>query len=365
MGGCRDKVRGDGIRNTPQFRRCARIRAVGFWCRSGAVVALANILSLDAPLVAVAWLWLLATALSIRIPEPWWCYGILAAAVWAIYVSDRLFDGMSVGDASTLTARHRFYRARQLPISLSAMGMAAFALWGALHHAPVDLYYYGLVVGFVSVFYLMQCAGARLKNPTINWITVLAATSVLGVVILQLVFMPMWLRVVFLTMVAATGVRLAMEPGGSFFQALPKEVFCGITFAVGVSLPVLVWSELALVGIVLLGGLFSLNCIAIALYEKGHDDANDPIAITKNWPRVRFYYPFLVTGLAALACVLAYFQRDGGTSVFPLAVALGAALLAFLHGLSGKIGSSALRVLADLVLLVPPGAVYLWDTVWG
>ena len=322
-----------------------------------------NLLSLDAPLVAVSWLWLMSATLSIRLPEPYWCYGILAASVWVIYVSDRLFDGMAVGDEETLTARHRFYRRRRLPFFVLVLAAAGFAIWAVLHHAPAKLFFYGVVLSFVALFYLLQCAGARMKNPTLNWITILSATSILGILIIQATFLPQWIRIIFLAMTAATGVRLAMERGGHFFQALPKEIFCGVTFAVGVALPVLVWSELALAGVVLLGGLFSLNCIAIALYEQQHDEENDPITIIKNWPRVRLFYPYLVTGLIAVSATIAYLDIGDGTSVLPMAVALGALLLGALHAVSRKMPSGLLRVLSDFVLLLPPAGVFLWKVV--
>ncbi len=321
-----------------------------------------NLLSLDAPLVAVAWLWLMATTLSIQIPEPWWCYGILAAAVWAIYVIDRLLDGMSVGDPQSITARHRFYRSRRSLFAILAVAAGGVAVWGALFHAPSDLLRYGVMAGFVTAFYLMQSAGARLRNATINRISVLSAAAIIGIFVLQIPNLPNWLGILFLAATATMGIRLALEPGGSFFHALPKEIFCGLTFAVGVSLPVLVWTELALADMALLGGLFSLNCIAIALYEQGHDELNDPVAITKHWPRIRDFYPFLVTSLAVLAAALAFLHRDDQTHLFSAAVALGAVLLGALHALSRHFGSGALRVLADAAVLVPPAAVSLLRT---
>src|SRR5260221_7493183 len=66
-----------------------------------------NLLSLDAPLVAVAWQGLLAveTDLPLRLTGRI----VLGLTVWLIYVADRMLD---VRDPAKVppTARHRFYR---------------------------------------------------------------------------------------------------------------------------------------------------------------------------------------------------------------------------------------------------------------
>ena len=65
-----------------------------------------HILSLDAPLVALAWQALLAahTGLPLRVPGR----VVLALTVWLIYVADRLLDVRALA-AAPATARHRFY----------------------------------------------------------------------------------------------------------------------------------------------------------------------------------------------------------------------------------------------------------------
>jgi hypothetical protein len=66
---------------------------------------LPNLLSLDAPIVAV--LWQLLFARSYRVAVPWPATILLAASVWVIYVADRLLDALNT---QPRTLRHLFHR---------------------------------------------------------------------------------------------------------------------------------------------------------------------------------------------------------------------------------------------------------------
>jgi len=73
---------------------------------------LPNLLSLDAPLVAVLWMWLLAKSMRVVYMDAH-SYWLLAGAIWCVYVVDRIWDvrrflrrGGSVEEMST---RHRFH----------------------------------------------------------------------------------------------------------------------------------------------------------------------------------------------------------------------------------------------------------------
>lgn len=80
---------------------------------------LPNLLSLDAPLVAVTWQWMLARSLHVNIPGT--VTLALAVCVWAIYVVDRVLDG-----PGSLTARHLF-AARHRALLLLSVGVVLFA----------------------------------------------------------------------------------------------------------------------------------------------------------------------------------------------------------------------------------------------
>ena len=64
-----------------------------------------NLLSLDAPVVAVVWQLLFAR--SYRVHVPWPATVVLGACVWMTYVADRLLDGIG---SKLETRRHLFHR---------------------------------------------------------------------------------------------------------------------------------------------------------------------------------------------------------------------------------------------------------------
>jgi hypothetical protein len=91
-----------------------------------------NLLSLDAPLVAVAWSVLLAQSSRIAI-EPAEL-AVLAATVWTIYAFDRLLD---VRFDAPVTARHRFAYAHRT--SFAVIGLAAVIVVGPLSVLALSL----------------------------------------------------------------------------------------------------------------------------------------------------------------------------------------------------------------------------------
>jgi hypothetical protein len=87
-----------------------------------------NLLSLDAPLIAVLWLHLASATFGVHpAPQVNWA---LALVVWLIYAADRLFDGMRADPSALLTPRHRFYRAHQdvfIPLVIAVVVVTAWA----------------------------------------------------------------------------------------------------------------------------------------------------------------------------------------------------------------------------------------------
>lgn len=91
-----------------------------------------NILSLDAPIIAVIWQETFARAFDapVSLPER----AVLFLAVWCVYAADHVADGLRLGAPADATARHRF--AFQHRIFLGALvlvaGLSALALLPAL-----------------------------------------------------------------------------------------------------------------------------------------------------------------------------------------------------------------------------------------
>ncbi len=103
-----------------------------------------NLLSLDAPLVAVLWQGFLAYRFTLPLrPSPRLTLGL---TVWAIYLLDRLFDARKPPSPRE-PARHRFYRkhARSMTALLAAVlasDAAVAALWlrpGILRYGMIPL----------------------------------------------------------------------------------------------------------------------------------------------------------------------------------------------------------------------------------
>jgi hypothetical protein len=117
---------------------------------------LPNLLSLDAPLVAVAWLYLFARTWRVDY-LPAVAYVALGLAVWAVYIFDRLLDaGLRGTGSDLLQARHRFHLAHKRAFFVTGMVAALTALVLALVAMPIEVLRYA-VLGFLLtlVFFAM------------------------------------------------------------------------------------------------------------------------------------------------------------------------------------------------------------------
>src|SRR5579872_1845022 len=175
-----------------------------------------NLLSLDAPTVALARALLFAAAVNLRLP----LVGatVLLACIWLIYVLDRVLDGWRGDPAELWTARHRFYRRHWRIMLACASAVFSVALWLTLTRMARAVLHAGLAV--------LAAAGVYL-----------------------------------LTVHALPSAR----------RCCPKEVMTGLIFSFGSALPL--WARmpgprLRLVAPVLLFGVLCwLNCTAIECWE--------------------------------------------------------------------------------------------------
>jgi hypothetical protein len=96
-----------------------------------------NLLSLDAPVIAVIWQGFLSYRFSVPLRPA--ARAALGLTVWAIYLADRLLDARK-GAIRDEPARHRFYRRHsRLMTALFAMVFAAAAIVAILGLRPVVL----------------------------------------------------------------------------------------------------------------------------------------------------------------------------------------------------------------------------------
>jgi hypothetical protein len=114
-----------------------------------------NLLSLDAPLVAVIWMWILAKSMRVVYVDTH-AYWLLAGAVWSIYVLDRILDVKRYqGPVEEMSTRHRFhwkYWKILLPI---VIGIILYCGYSSLHIASAALLTAGVSGVGMVLFYML------------------------------------------------------------------------------------------------------------------------------------------------------------------------------------------------------------------
>jgi hypothetical protein len=281
--------------HSPRFRNRD---TVGRRPRIGPVLWL-NLVCLDAPLVAVAWLWLFAR--TFRIPLQVGNAVALFLTAWLIYLGDRLVDSASLEPDGPQSVRQQFCRRRR-------------KLWIA-------------AIAFVAGF-----------DAYIIWRTSALETCLVGAVVGGLALIYLVLN----------------HPLGLIWRSLPaKELAIGILFTAG-TLVALLPALNALRGAfaipaVFFAALCTLNCTSIAHWEYDLDLTQGKVSIATRHPRIARR-----SGLIALCLGVASFAT---ATIFPLAAPLlacigaSALLLACLKLL--PVDTDRRTALADLVLLTP------------
>jgi hypothetical protein len=258
-----------------------------------------NLVCLDAPLVAVAWLALFAR--TCRLPLQIGNAVALFLTAWLIYLGDRLADSATIEDNGPQSRRQQFCRRHR-------------RIW------------------FVTV------ALVAVADAYVIWRTTAPQTFVVGVAVggLALVYL------------------VLNHPLGLIWRSLPaKELVIGILFAAGTLVALLPGLENAAIGFpisaILFGALCVLNCISIARWEYDLDRAQGKVSIATRHPEVARTAGLLSLVLGVAAFVMATCFHLAA----PLFVCIGvsALLLAWLN--SAPLDVDRRTALADLVLLSP------------
>ncbi len=263
-----------------------------------------GLLSLDAPLVAVAWLHVFANIWRVNY-LPWMAYLALGLAVWVIHVANRLQTARRFGGEGP-GARHRFH-ARHAPVFLGAGLLAVLALLVlVLTQLPVSVFGY-LPVGVVLVagFLVISRLHGGLADDSGFGRTILAGAALAyGTAMMAHLFLP----------------------GMGKHDLVRSREF--LTFAV----------------------LCVLYLRATDFWEKsaaragtgGADDVPGDLAIT---------LPVLLLGVAAL--VFAITSHHHSVRPFYYAILTGAALIHVINRNCREFSSGQLRLLADGAMLAP------------
>ena len=269
-----------------------------------------NLVCLDAPLVAIAWLWLFARTFETTVLPVNGAALFLTA--WLIYLADRLADSCALPPSNPRSLRHEFCL-RYRPIWIAALtviaGADAVLIWNQL--GPVT-FFAGALVGTLALIHLVL-------NYTL---------------------------------------------GGAWPPLPLKEAAVGSLFAAGTLVALFPLSSPITRSLVLpttaFGLVCTLNCISIAFWERELDETQRKVSFATRFPGLgRHLWKFSIA--LALGSGVAAIVRRGDAPILGC-VGVSALLLALLDSMRGRIGRDQRVALADLVLLTPLLALLVMNT---
>jgi hypothetical protein len=275
-----------------------------------------NLVCLDAPLVAIAWLWLFARTFHV----PFQIGNALALflTAWLIYLADRFADSSTLKPDLRRSLRQSFcLEHREIWIVMIALvaGFDAYVIWRT---TALQTFLVGAVVGLVAVLYLV-----------------------------------------------------ANHPLGLIWRSLPaKELAIGILFAAGTVvalLPAIPTTPGFMFAAIEFAALCSLNCISVAVWECELDRAQRKVSIATWHPNIARAVGNVCLVLALTSLGLAIVFR--AASLLFGCISVSALLLRWLGASSDlkegrfeiapavsnrrSLGPDDRTALADLVLLTP------------
>jgi hypothetical protein len=271
----------------------------------------ATILSLDAPIVAVLWQWMLAVTVGVDLG---WQHGFLLAAIaWMVYAADRWIEGFLLAPAQVRTQRHWFYQRWR---------WQSFAVW--------------LVVAVLGLFVAL---------------TRLTRSELLGGALLCL---PV------LTYLFSHQLAHRKLPWRA-----PKEICIAVFFSVGSAYFTCLhaadaWRQLS-VPFALFASLCLANCSLIAAWEIEVDRLHGQTSLVLQFPRARIFVRLLPWGTAAVA--IWFLQGESGAlRTATTCAACSGVLLGLLDLKHRVLGRQLARALAYVALMTP---LIPWLGSWG
>lgn len=262
---------------------------------------LPNLMSLDAPLVAVAWLFIFAKTWRVDY-HPWPPYAALALTVWGIYAADRLLDASLHGGDRPLPLRHAAHRRMRGWLAVLVPLAFILALNIALFFLPFAIFGYAVVAGVLVLGFFATAlfAGGRSEIPyTKNLLAGLAFSY---------------------------GTAI-----GAHVYVFTDDVFQLIRSPEMLSF----------------GLLCTLNITAVDLWEHARS-ADDPEVGAAD--ELSLTLPLaLLAGFALLFAL----RADPFTRPFYLSILVAAAALQVVNRMRHRLSADALRVAADVCLLAP------------
>lgn len=305
-----------------------------------------NWLALDAVAVALAWLAVFAQMKGARLDPV--NYAALAAAVWLIYMVDRLIDGRA-GNGSE--ERHRF-AANCAPWLLPVMILLAAGMsWWVLHAMRWITVAAGLWIAAGVVFYALMITASRWKAVSHALLLTVSTLMLFGLVQGEDGGRPgvqLWRAVAAGTLLTMLyfGMRQHFNPPP---WILIKKGVAGYLFALGVAVGPFShlqdWGGLLKGAPVLLfGGACALNSLGIRLWE--NPQARDP----ESQILLRLY-PWLLSAVALGALAEAW-AADPWSRPVLIGIAACAAGFALIHFTRRRWKAPVFAVTADLLMVV-------------
>lgn len=255
-------------------------------------------LSLDAPVITVAWLVLVARTL--RVDLAWPATVVLGASVWLGYAADRSIEGWRLPRHDVRTPRHFFYQRWRWTVT---------AVWLAVFVSNVGL--------------------ATTTLPRAQLVAGWALTTAVAVYLLshQLVHRERRWRV-------------------------PKEICIAGLLTAGCAVFLVGTTRVSamVVPLALFAAVCFVNCALISTWERDVDRAHrqSSLALSRHAPLIPWTPWILATAAAAIALL-----GGGETRAVATCAAASASLMAAIDHFEPRLGWRVARVLADGALLTP------------
>ncbi len=269
-----------------------------------------NLFSLDAPVVAVSWQWLLSFILELELSYAQ--YLVLFNTVWIIYTIDRYLDARSIKKERLRLPRHQFH-ARYSRLLVFFLGTVLFITTAvAFYFLDKNILYQGTLLSFLVLGYML-IAHHFLKG---------------------------------------------MENSLALFL-LSKEVLVGILFSSGTFLVISTRAPFSQWGIAALffAVLCFLNCAWISLWEKECDEHQEQRSLATCYENLEEVLIWGTMGFLGIALGGSFLSESSWKWFYGCAFVSAGGLLA-LYFLKDRVGLFTKRVGADLVLWIP---LLLWS----
>ncbi|MCP5535061.1 MAG: hypothetical protein H7A51_02375 [Akkermansiaceae bacterium] len=292
---------------------------------------LPNLLSVDAPLVAVAWMWMLAQALRVEyIQTAAWI--VLPTSIWCVYVLDRLIDGWVHPGVRASSPRHIFHWRWRWPLLAAALIAGGVSIYYAMFVLSRSIFSAGLVAALLCGFYFVL---AFIRTGDVPY----AKNFIAGMIFAMGIGIP----------VNAANATLLVTDLNDVLYAFRHTGMVDATWNFGrmvLSTMIVIFVHCREVWV--FGLLCMMNITAIDLWEKAAGSV-DEHAVDR-------HEQTLTLGLIILAggsLVFAAMYADQYSKPFFYAVMVGAAGLQVINHYRDRFSMNSLRVLADVALLVP------------